>query len=42
MAGKTDLSRNLIEGGGEQLLTEMDRDQLLRFVSLDVRTALAS
>ncbi|HSZ56909.1 MAG TPA: DEAD/DEAH box helicase [Tepidisphaeraceae bacterium] len=40
IAQKTALSRDLLEGGGETLLTEMSDDQLLRFVALDVRRAL--
>ena len=32
--------RDLLEGGGEALLTEMNDDQLLKFVALDVNKAL--
>ena len=39
---KTGLARDLLdEGGGEVLLTEMNDEQLLRFVSLDINKALA-
>jgi non-specific serine/threonine protein kinase len=37
---KMALARDLLDGGGEVLLTEMDNDQLLRFVSLDVAKTL--
>jgi SNF2 family DNA or RNA helicase len=39
---KTGLSRDLLDEteGGERLLTEMDNDQLLRFVSLDIGKAM--
>ncbi|HEX3656780.1 MAG TPA: DEAD/DEAH box helicase [Pirellulales bacterium] len=37
---KSDLSRSLLDAGGETLLTEMNDEQLLKFVSLDVRKAL--
>lgn len=39
IADKTDLVRSVVEGG-ERLLTEMDNDELLRFVALDVHKAL--
>jgi non-specific serine/threonine protein kinase len=39
IAGKTDLARNVVEGG-ERMLTEMENDELLRFVALDVHKAL--
>lgn len=39
---KTDLSRQLLDGGAEALLTEMSNDQLLRFVSLDINKAMES
>jgi non-specific serine/threonine protein kinase len=42
IASKSALAKELIEGGAEQALTEMDNEQLLRFVSLDVHKALAS
>ncbi len=42
IAQKTDLSRQLLDGGAEALLTEMSNDQLLRFVSLDTNKALES
>ena len=34
---KKSLSNELLEGGGEQLLTEMNNDELLRFVALDLK-----
>jgi len=37
---KLALTRDLLEGGGEVLLTEMGNEQLLRLVSLDIGTAL--
>jgi non-specific serine/threonine protein kinase len=37
---KIKLSRDLLEGGGERLLTEMDNQELLRFVSLDIHKAV--
>jgi hypothetical protein len=37
---KTGLARNLLDGGGEALLTEMSNDQLLRFVALDIGKAM--
>ena len=37
---KKQLSKNLIEGGGELLLTEMKDDELLKLVSLDINAAL--
>ena len=42
IAQKTDLSRQLLDGGAEALLTEMSNDQLLRFVSLDLNKAMES
>ena len=36
---KSGLSRDLLDGGGETLLTEMSNDQLLRFVALDINKA---
>ena len=39
---KTDLSRQLLDGGADTLLTEMSNDQLLRFVSLDINKAMES
>jgi non-specific serine/threonine protein kinase len=36
---KKSLSRDVLEGGGEQMLTEMDDKQLLDFVSLDINKA---
>jgi len=38
---KTDLARNVVEGA-ERLLTEMENDELLKFVALDVHKALES
>ncbi len=39
IAEKTDLARNVVEGG-ERLLTEMANEELLEFVALDVHKAL--
>jgi non-specific serine/threonine protein kinase len=36
---KIGLANDLLEGGGEQLLTEMDNQDLLRLVSLDIHRA---
>jgi non-specific serine/threonine protein kinase len=41
IAEKTELVREVVEGG-ERLLTEMDNDELLKFVALDVHKALDS
>jgi non-specific serine/threonine protein kinase len=38
---KQKLSRDLLEGGAERLLTEMSDEELLRLVALDVRAAAA-
>jgi non-specific serine/threonine protein kinase len=40
IAQKAGLARDLLDGGGEALLTEMSNDQLLRFVALDVGKAM--
>jgi non-specific serine/threonine protein kinase len=37
---KSGLAKDLLEGGGEAVLTEMDNQQLLRFVSLDISKAI--
>ncbi len=37
---KKSLSNELLEGGGEKLLTEMDNEQLMRFVALDLHRAI--
>jgi non-specific serine/threonine protein kinase len=42
IASKRALAKDLIEGGAEQALTEMNNEQILQFVSLDVHKALAS
>jgi non-specific serine/threonine protein kinase len=42
IAQKTGLARDLLEGGGEPLLTEMNNEELLRFVALDVNRAVES
>ncbi len=42
IASKSALAKDLIEGGAEQALTEMNNEQILQFVSLDVHKALAS
>jgi len=39
---KSGLSRDLLDAGGETLLTEMNNDQLLRFVALDINKAMES
>ena len=39
---KRSLSDELLEGGGEKMLTEMSNDELLRFVALDLHRATAS
>ncbi len=39
IADKSGLSRDLLEGGAERLLTEMDNRELLNFVALDVNKA---
>ena len=41
IAGKQSLSREVLEGGAEKLLTEMKDDELLKFVSLDIHRAEA-
>jgi non-specific serine/threonine protein kinase len=38
---KKDLSQQLLAGGGDALLTEMNNEELLRLVSLDISHALA-
>ena len=40
IAQKAGLARDLLDGGGEALLTEMSNDQLLRFVALDIGKAM--
>ncbi len=40
LESKKKLSTDLLEGGGELLLTEMKDDELLKVVGLDLRTAL--
>jgi SNF2 family DNA or RNA helicase len=37
---KNSLSREILEGGGEALLTELDDSELMRIVSLDIARAL--
>jgi superfamily II DNA or RNA helicase len=39
IAQKTGLARDLLDGGGEALLTEMSNAELLRFVALDIGKA---
>ncbi|MBI5488121.1 MAG: DEAD/DEAH box helicase [Deltaproteobacteria bacterium] len=39
--GKRGLATEVLAGGGEPLLTELPDDELLRLVSLDIRSALA-
>ena len=41
IASKKDLARALLAGGAEVSLTELSNEELIRLVSLDVRTALA-
>jgi non-specific serine/threonine protein kinase len=38
---KRDLAREVVEGGAEAALTELSNEEILRLVSLDLRTALA-
>jgi SNF2 family DNA or RNA helicase len=40
IADKVGLARDLLDGGGEKLLTEMDNQELLRFVALDIHRAM--
>ncbi|MDB5216777.1 MAG: SNF2-related protein [Myxococcaceae bacterium] len=40
IASKKGLSNEILDGGGEVLLTEMSNDALMRMVSLDIGTAL--
>jgi superfamily II DNA or RNA helicase len=40
--GKSGLARDLLDQGGEQLLTEMNDDDLLRTVALDIHKACAA
>jgi non-specific serine/threonine protein kinase len=40
IAQKAGLSRDLLDGGGEALLTEMSNEQLLQFVALDINKAV--
>ena len=40
IAGKKQMSTELLEGGGDKLLTELDDKQLLDLVSLDIHTTL--
>jgi non-specific serine/threonine protein kinase len=37
---KKSLAAELLEDGGENLLTEMPDDELLRFVALDLKSAV--
>jgi non-specific serine/threonine protein kinase len=37
---KASLARDLLDGGGEALVTEMSNDELLRFVALDIGKAM--
>jgi len=37
---KSGLARDLLEGGTDRMLTEMGNDELLRFVALDITSAL--
>ena len=38
---KTSLSQQIVEGGGEAILTELSNDELLRMVALDIGSAMA-
>jgi non-specific serine/threonine protein kinase len=38
---KKGLSQEILEGGGEKLITEMADDEILRLVSLDIHRAAA-
>jgi hypothetical protein len=40
IAQKTGLARDLLDGSGDVLLTEMSNDELLRFVALDIGKAM--
>ena len=40
IADKIGLARDLLDEGGDVLLTEIDNDRLLRMVSLDVTKAV--
>ncbi|HWE01388.1 MAG TPA: DEAD/DEAH box helicase [Tepidisphaeraceae bacterium] len=40
ISGKMGMAKDLLDGGGEVLLTEMKNDELLRFVALDINKAL--
>ena len=40
IAQKTGLARDLLDGSGDALLTEMSNDELLRFVALDIGKAM--
>jgi non-specific serine/threonine protein kinase len=40
IAQKSSLARDLLDGGGEALVTEMNNDELLRFVALDIGKAM--
>jgi non-specific serine/threonine protein kinase len=40
IAQKTGLARDLLDGAGDALLTEMSNDELLRFVALDIGKAM--
>ena len=40
IASKRGLAKDLLEGGGELLLTELKDDELLRLVALDVNAAM--
>ena len=37
---KLGLSNEILEGGGETLLTELSNDELLKLVSLDLNSAM--
>ena len=39
MTEKTNLSREILEGSADRMLTEMSNQELLNFVSLDIHRA---
>jgi SNF2 family DNA or RNA helicase len=41
IASKKSLSREILEDGGEALLTELDDTEIMRIVSLDIARALS-
>ena len=39
ISSKQDMSKEILEGSGETILTELSNEQLLKLVSLDIRSA---